>query len=147
MNLMNEKIISFPITGNSMWPTIASGETLLIESSDNNFEIGDILLYKSKTNADYIVHRLIQFELMKGDDSILYDQKNDFLVFGKVVGVVKMNKTIIWGNAGQPLKVFLSKISHFRTKGPILRKCSKVLLHIMTRISFSICSGPTKDHT
>jgi hypothetical protein len=144
---MNESIIKFPITGNSMWPTIASGEILLIDTSSIKTDKGDILLYKSRYNSDYTVHRLIEPGITKGDSSILYDEKTDFSVFGKVIGVEKNKRTFIWGIKGQPLKKMLSKISHYRTKGFSIRLSSKILLYLTTQISFLLCSIPKKDHT
>jgi hypothetical protein len=149
---MIEKLLQSPLAGTSMQPGLLAGDVLLIDlNSIQKEENGDILFFKNTVLNDFTVHRMINNleNKTKGDLSIIWDDidPRSTLVLGTVVGIKRKNKIIYWGMKGQPLKKIIAKSSSFRTKNFFIGKLAKVSTYIIIKISFLICSIPTKHRT
>lgn len=79
--LKSRRYITIKATGNSMLPTIKSGDNLIVDSNLENLKIGDIVLYSeiTKKTEIFIVHRIVacvedKIYLTKGDNNNMYDK-------------------------------------------------------------------------
>lgn len=89
--------------GNSMYPTICHGDTLIVKKGINDLDINKIVLYMDDNKA-FFVHRIIDFfycggtliVITKGDNCLYEDKPVEiFKVIGVVIEVVKMNWILI----------------------------------------------------
>lgn len=94
-------LVKFNATGNSMWPTIANGETILVAPiAEGDIKPGDILLYKHAGRP--IAHRVVAIKktstgeqafILRGDAAAQDDEPIfGHQITGKVVGVERKGK-------------------------------------------------------
>lgn len=68
----NNSLVHIEIEGNSMFPTIKDGESVVAREIDyRQAEIGDILAYESPQNGRLIVHRLVKKVIRQGRVSFI----------------------------------------------------------------------------
>lgn len=92
-----EDIFTCKAIGNSMNPTICSGNTLIIKKGIDNLDINNIILYVDN-NKKYYAHRIVDFFycgnipiiVTKGDNCV-YDDKpiEIYNVIGVVTKIIK----------------------------------------------------------
>ncbi len=101
-------ITAFIVKTESMYPALLTNDIVLVDLKDDNYQVNDILSYKSE---NYIItHRVIQIDndklILRGDANNSNDpaiEKND--VVGKVVRIVPNLR--IWINVLKDIKVII----------------------------------------
>lgn len=82
--------VSFRVNGNSMWPYIEDGNTVVIK--DCSYREGDVIVF-NYYNEGLLVHRLLREEkdvlLLRGDNSLRIERVLKNSVIGVVVEVIK----------------------------------------------------------
>ena len=87
-----------------MFPLFKPNDELIVSHKEPYIEVGDILLLSE--GAEFFAHRVIDIEdhiLTKGDRSQQLESVSINNSFGKICGVKRSGKTILWGAKGQPL--------------------------------------------
>lgn len=84
---MDNHRLELKVHGFSMSPLIKDGDFIIADLNQNEYQCGDILLFKDKQSNEYTVHRLLDLNEFKtkGDNSYLYDGNNK-----EVLGIVKL---------------------------------------------------------
>ncbi len=92
----------------SMEPTINSNEYIMFVGTDfNSVAVNDIIVYKSKTEDKYIIHRVIEkyndYLITKGDNNVIADSERitPDMVYGKYVMTLGLMSTIFSGGISQ----------------------------------------------
>ena len=86
LSCISEKHTPFflQVEGNSMWPVIASGQTVHFQRRES-YKVGDIALFLYK-KTELIVHRILKIEddiyYCKGDNSLRIEDVNSHSIFG-----------------------------------------------------------------
>lgn len=84
------------VKSESMTPMINKGESVEVHS-ENEYEVGDIVVYRPLRREYYIVHRIIRITkkrtyLLKGDCNYMYDEEvEESRILGKVISVKSNN--------------------------------------------------------
>ena len=82
--------------GNSMFPALRENDTLIIKSQ-NQYEIGDILLYEYKDEG-MLTHRLLMIDgdkyYCKGDNSYRLEEISKEDIYGRVIYAVRNEEKI-----------------------------------------------------
>ena len=96
---MEDRIICLA-HGNSMYPTICHGDTLIVKRGVSDIDINQIVLYKDDNNTLF-VHRIVDFFycsgvpiiVTKGDNCLYYDKPVEIVkVRGMVVEIKRRNE-------------------------------------------------------
>lgn len=86
----NEKI-AIKLSGNSMYPTLSNGDTVIVKRVDfNEIKVGDIAVFKTTGNK-YIVHRMIGKQdkgIITKPDFSLFRPDNKLVLAQDIVGIV-----------------------------------------------------------
>ena len=89
----NKQNVVLTATGNSMRPTICTGDRITITSEIDNIIIGDIIVFFNLNSKRYIAHRIVAFLgnrliITKGDNNSYCDQPiHKSEVIGKIINV------------------------------------------------------------
>ena len=83
--LIEPKTISMSLNGNSMYPTLISGQEIIL-TTEYKLLNGEIYLYKDSSNQS-VVHRLIDVETLtfKGDNSLCFEQVKEERIIGQLL--------------------------------------------------------------
>lgn len=84
-DLIEPKTISISLNGNSMYPTLISGQEIIV-TTEYKLENGEIYLYKDSTNQS-VIHRLIDVDTLnfKGDNSLCFEQVKKDRIIGQLL--------------------------------------------------------------
>ncbi|MBR3720698.1 MAG: signal peptidase I [Clostridia bacterium] len=101
-------ITAFIVRTESMYPVLLTNDIVLVDLKDDNYQVNDILSYKSENYV--ITHRLIQIDndklILRGDANNSNDPEIDKKdVVGKVVRIVPNLR--IWINVLKDIKVII----------------------------------------
>lgn len=98
LHCLNRDDLTLDVIGNSMWPTLHSGDKVLVKSSEI-YRCGDILVFDSREHL--IVHRLVRLEtvglrfITKGDNQRCLDLPiSADKLLGRVTTIIRNDKQI-----------------------------------------------------
>ncbi|MEM0288117.1 MAG: signal peptidase I [Nitrososphaerota archaeon] len=72
LNVLNQLQLAFPVQGISMLPAIQTGDLAIIQPGRlSSFHVGDIIVYWNNLDQEYVIHRIIQLNVMNGQTTAI----------------------------------------------------------------------------
>ena len=132
-----------PLRSQTMWPTLQSGDYLLVEyfvtpKPISDFMIGEIVVHREM--GDWTVDRVIEhkeFKVLKGDASNSYVFELDRFIWGRVHGYKRKGARNTWGVRGPLWSKATAKLSSLSLKlNHRPKKIDKILIYVLSRLQF-----------
>ncbi len=111
-----DDFLFIPHRGQSMFPLIRDGDQIIVEKIKRSPIPGDIILYRDIDTKEWVAHRYLKKNTLKGDFSLVFDQVNEAAFMGFIRGIRRQENIYLWSQMGHPLKGFFLRATVYRTK-------------------------------